>query len=133
MWNRRVGSTSSPEERALLRTRSPLHYANRIRRPVLIAQGANDPRVVQAESDQMAAELQRCGVEVVYLVFPDEGHSFVQMPNLLAFFAAVEMFLAKHLGGQFEPPDANVRRSTMTIEAGVQSLPGLAAALRGDD
>jgi dipeptidyl aminopeptidase/acylaminoacyl peptidase len=124
MWNRRLGSTSSPEERAALRSRSPLHYANRIRSPVLIAQGANDPRVVQAESDQMAAELQRCAVEVIYLVFPDEGHSFVQMPNLLAFFAAVEMFLAKHLGGRFEPPDTHVRRSSMRIEAGAELLRG---------
>lgn len=124
MWNRRVGSTSSPEEREALRSRSPLRYADRIRSPVLIAQGANDPRVVQAESDQMAAELQRCAVEVVYLVFPDEGHSFVQMPNLLAFFAAVELFLGKHLGGRCEPPDAHVRRSSLSIEAGAEFLPG---------
>lgn len=130
MWDRRVGNTRSADGRALLRSRSPLHHADRIRRPVLIGQGANDPRVVQAESDRMAGELQRCGVEVVYLVFPDEGHGFVQMSNQLAFFAAVEAFLARHLGGRCEPADDHVRRSTMRIQAGAHCLPELAAALR---
>jgi dipeptidyl aminopeptidase/acylaminoacyl peptidase len=65
-------------------------------------QGAKDPRVLQAESEQIVAALEDAGVVHEYLLFPDEGHSFVKPENRLRFFAAVEDFLARYLGGQVE-------------------------------
>ncbi|WP_019903097.1 prolyl oligopeptidase family serine peptidase [Methylobacterium sp. 77] len=87
---------------ALLRERSPVHQADRIRAPLLIAQAANDPRVRQDESDQMVAALEAKAVPVTYLLFPDEGHGFVRPDHRLAFYAAAEAFLARHLGGREE-------------------------------
>jgi dipeptidyl aminopeptidase/acylaminoacyl peptidase len=73
-----------------------------IKRPILIAQGANDPRVKQAESEQIVAALAEAGVEHEYLLFPDEGHGFAKPENRLRFYAAAEVFLARHLGGRVE-------------------------------
>jgi dipeptidyl aminopeptidase/acylaminoacyl peptidase len=69
---------------------------------MLIAQGANDPRVSQAESEQIVAALRAHGVEHEYLLFPDEGHGFAKPENRLSFYAAAEAFLARHLGGRAE-------------------------------
>lgn len=88
---------------ALIRERSPVYFADRIKAPLLIVQGANDPRVKQAESDQMVAAMERGGIPVTYLLFPDEGHGLVRPANRLAFFARAEEFLARHLGGRCEP------------------------------
>jgi dipeptidyl aminopeptidase/acylaminoacyl peptidase len=88
-------------------SRSPLSKAGDIRIPLLIAQGANDPRVKQAESEQIVAVLQEKGIDHEYMLFPDEGHGFAKPENRLKFYAAAEQFLAKHLGGRFEPgPEA---------------------------
>jgi dipeptidyl aminopeptidase/acylaminoacyl peptidase len=84
----------------LLEERSPYFHADEIKIPILIAQGANDPRVKQAESDQIVERLKANGIEHQYLLFPDEGHGFKQPANLETFSAAVEAFLAKHLGGR---------------------------------
>jgi dipeptidyl aminopeptidase/acylaminoacyl peptidase len=98
----RVGDVD--HEQDFLRSRSPLFRADRIKIPVLIAQGANDPRVKQAESEQIVAALKRAGKPVEYLVFPDEGHGFVRPENRLKFYAAAEAFLAQHLHtGRAEP------------------------------
>jgi len=70
---------------------------------LLIAQGANDPRVVKAESDQMVEALQSKGKPVEYLVFPDEGHGFARPENRLKYYSAAEAFLGKYLGGRSEP------------------------------
>jgi dipeptidyl aminopeptidase/acylaminoacyl peptidase len=67
---------------------------------MLIAQGANDPRVKQAESEQIVAAMEQKGIDYEYLLFPDEGHSFAKPDNRLKFYAAAERFLAKHLGGR---------------------------------
>jgi dipeptidyl aminopeptidase/acylaminoacyl peptidase len=75
---------------------------DQIRIPVLIAQGANDPRVKQAEAEQVVAALERAGVDYEYLLFPDEGHGFAKPENRLRFYAAAEAFLAKQLGGRAE-------------------------------
>ncbi len=100
MMHRRVGH---PEmDREMLIARSPLHAVDRIRIPLLIAQGANDPRVKQAESEQIVAALQEKGIDHEYLLFPDEGHGFAKPGNRLKFYAAAERFLAKHLGGRNE-------------------------------
>ena len=73
-----------------------------IRIPLLIAQGANDPRVKQAESEQIVAALREAGIDHEYLLFPDEGHGFAKPENRLRFYAAAERFLARHLGGRAE-------------------------------
>jgi dipeptidyl aminopeptidase/acylaminoacyl peptidase len=101
-FDRRVGKVETEEE--FLRSRSPLFKASQIKAPLLIGQGANDPRVKQAESDQIVEALRKSGKPVEYLVFPDEGHGFARPENRLKFFAATEAFLAKYLGGRAEPP-----------------------------
>ncbi|GJE17534.1 alpha/beta hydrolase family protein [Methylobacterium marchantiae] len=105
--HRAIGDPDTEEGLALLRERSPVFMADRIRSPLLIAQGANDPRVRQDESDQMVAAMEAKGIPVTYLLFPDEGHGFVRPDNRLAFFAAAEAFLARHLGGRAEPLEAD--------------------------
>jgi dipeptidyl aminopeptidase/acylaminoacyl peptidase len=97
---KRVGN---PETEAdFLWSRSPLSRAGDIRIPLLIAQGANDPRVKQAESEQIVAALKDAGIDYEYLLFPDEGHGFAKPKNRLKFYAAAERFLARYLGGRFE-------------------------------
>lgn len=103
MFTRAIGDPETEEGRALIRERSPVNMADRIATPLLIVQGANDPRVKQAESDQMADAMAANGVPVTYLLFPDEGHGFVRPDNRLAFSAKAEAFLARHLGGRLEP------------------------------
>ncbi|MBS1262368.1 MAG: Dipeptidyl aminopeptidase BIII [Calditrichaeota bacterium] len=85
-----------------LRGRSPLYHADKIRIPLLIGQGANDPRVKQAESDQIVEELRKRGIEVEYVVYPDEGHGFAKPENRIDFYRRAERFLARHLGGRVE-------------------------------
>jgi dipeptidyl aminopeptidase/acylaminoacyl peptidase len=94
----------NPETEAdFLWSRSPLSRVDRIRIPLLIAQGANDPRVKQAESEQIVAALREKGIPHEYLLFPDEGHGFARPENRLRFYAVAERFLAEHLGGRCEP------------------------------
>jgi dipeptidyl aminopeptidase/acylaminoacyl peptidase len=99
-FHRRVGDPAVDEE--FLWSRSPLSRASSIRIPLLIAQGANDPRVKQAESEQIVAALREAGIDHEYLLFPDEGHGFAKPENRLRFYAAAERFLARHLGGRVE-------------------------------
>jgi dipeptidyl aminopeptidase/acylaminoacyl peptidase len=101
MLNERVG-----EDPAFLAAQSPLSRAADIRVPLLIGQGANDPRVRQAESDQIVAAMRRNGIPVTYAVFEDEGHGFANPANSLRFFAAAETFLGEALGGRVQPPKA---------------------------
>jgi len=102
MFRVRVGDKET--EREFLESRSPLFKADQIRIPMLIAQGANDPRVKQAEAEQIVNALRAKGKEVDYLLFPDEGHGFARPENRMAFYAAAEQFLARHIGGRAEPP-----------------------------
>jgi len=97
----RMGDLEADEE--FLKSRSPLFLADRIRRPLLIGQGANDPRVKQAESDQIVAAMRKANLPVEYLVYADEGHAFARPENRIHFFARAEQFLARHLGGRAEP------------------------------
>ncbi len=99
-FHRRVGDPAVDAD--FLWSRSPLSRAADIKIPLLIAQGANDPRVKQAESEQIVAALAQAGVEHEYLLFPDEGHGFAKPENRLRFYAAAEHFLARHLGGRAE-------------------------------
>jgi dipeptidyl aminopeptidase/acylaminoacyl peptidase len=101
----RVGDVEKEEE--FLKSRSPLFKADRIKVPLLIAQGANDPRVKQAESEQIVAAMRKANKPVEYMLFPDEGHGFARPENRLKFIAAAESFLAKYLsGGRVEPESA---------------------------
>jgi dipeptidyl aminopeptidase/acylaminoacyl peptidase len=100
MIYRRVGNPNT--EIDFLKSRSPLFRVDQIQIPLLIAQGANDPRVVQAESEQIVAAMKEKGLDYEYLLFPDEGHGFVRPENRLKFYAAAEKFLAKHLGGRYK-------------------------------
>src|ERR1700761_1714155 len=97
---KRVGNPETDAE--FLWSRSPLSRARDIRIPLLIAQGANDPRVKQAESEQIVAALTEAGIDHEYLLFPDEGHGFAKPENRIKFYTAAERFLAKYLGGRYE-------------------------------
>jgi len=99
-FHRRVGDPAADAD--FLWSRSPLSRVSEIRIPLLIAQGANDPRVKQAESEQIVAALKEAGIDYEYLLFPDEGHGFAKPENRLKFYAAAERFLARHLGGRAE-------------------------------
>ena len=97
------------EEQKFLKSRSPLFKADHVRIPVLIGQGANDPLVPKAQSDQMVEALRKAGKPVEYLLFPDEGHGLSRLENRLKFYAAMETLLAKHLGGgRFEPSSSGI-------------------------
>ena len=111
-FHRRMGNPETPAGLALLKARSPLNSAERIARPLLIGQGANDPRVKQAESDQIVAAMQARGIPVTYVLFPDEGHGFARPENNIAFNAITEEFLGQTLGGRVEPVGGTVAAST---------------------
>lgn len=99
-WFRYVGDPEDPEQLADLEARSPLNRVDDIIAPLLVIQGANDPRVTKAESDQIVAALRARGVEVEYLVKDDEGHGFVKPENRMEAYGAIERFFAAHLGGR---------------------------------
>lgn len=100
-FHRRVGHPETDVD--LLWERSPLSRVADIRIPLLIAQGANDPRVKMSESDQIVEALRERGIPHTYLVYEDEGHGFKKPENAMAFQAEAERFLAEHLGGRCEP------------------------------
>ncbi len=126
----RVGDVTTEAGRKFLEERSPLTHVTQIRRPLLIGQGANDPRVKQAESDQIVKAMEERKIPVTYVLFPDEGHGFARPPNRLAFNAVAEAFLARHLGGRYEPIGTAFEGSTITVPAGAADVPGLSAALK---
>ena len=97
----RVGNLDTESD--FLKSRSPLFFIDRIQKPLLIGQGANDPRVKQPESDQIVEAMQKAGKPVEYVLYPDEGHGFARPENRLHFYAVAEEFLAKYLGGRCEP------------------------------
>jgi len=110
-FHKRMGDSE-----AILKEQSPLFKAEQIKAPLLIGQGANDPRVNKAESDQIVAAMRKNGKAVQYYVFPDEGHGFARPTNNMAFNAASEEFLAKYLGGRFEPPTAEENKLLQSIK-----------------
>ena len=124
-----MGDPTTPEGQALLKERSPLYKAHQIKRPLLIGQGANDPRVNVAESEQIVNAMKEKGIPVTYVVFPDEGHGFARPVNNIAFNAITENFLAKCLGGRAEPIGTALKGSTAKVEHGAEFAPGLSEAL----
>ena len=125
LWKTRMGDFDTPEGLQLLQERSPLNKADRIVRPLLIAQGANDVRVKSSESDQIVAAMQAHRIPVTYLSYPDEGHGLTRPENRRSFAAVAEAFLAAHLGGRFEPVGDDFEGSTLEFKAGHDLIPGL--------
>jgi dipeptidyl aminopeptidase/acylaminoacyl peptidase len=103
VFNVRLGEVDNPKDAELIRKASPLNSADRIIRPLLVGQGANDPRVKQAESEQIVAAIERNRGKVIYVVYPDEGHGFARPENRTDFNARAEAFLGTYLGGRAEP------------------------------
>ncbi|MBO0748945.1 MAG: S9 family peptidase [Porphyrobacter sp.] len=124
-FHERMGNPDTPEGLQLLKDRSPLHKADRIVKPLLIGQGANDPRVKQSESDQIVEAMQQHGIPVTYVVFPDEGHGFARPENNIAFTAIAEAFLSSCLGGRAEPFEGELGKSTAEIRTGADYVAGL--------
>lgn len=131
MMYTRVGNPTTEDGAALLTDRSPLHHVDNIQRPLLIGQGANDPRVKQAESDQIVDAMTAKGIPVTYVLYPDEGHGFARPDNSLSFFAIAEVFLSQHLNNdRYQPlPDA-FDGSSVAVPAGADGVPGLPEALQ---
>ena len=100
-WRLRVGDVEG--DPAWNERISPLFHADRIRAPLLIVHGANDPRVMQAESDRIVEAVRANGGRAIYVVYPDEGHGLARDDNLMDFMGRVEEFLGEHLGGRVEP------------------------------
>ena len=125
VWKTRMGDYTTEEGRKFLETRSPLNRVDRIMRPLLIGQGANDPRVKASESDQIVKVMQERGIPVTYLYYSDEGHGFRRPENRRSFNAVVEAFLARHLGGTFEPVGEDFLGSTIEFRAGRELIPGI--------
>jgi len=129
VFAKRMGDHRTEEGKALLIERSPLTQVDKINRPLLIGQGANDPRVKQAESDQIVQAMQEKDIPVTYVLFPDEGHGFARPANNLSFFAVAEAFLSKVIGGRYEPIGDDFQGSSIQVPTGAEDVPGLAEAL----
>jgi dipeptidyl aminopeptidase/acylaminoacyl peptidase len=117
LFDVRMGNIDDPKDADLIKNASPLFKAENIKRPLLIGQGANDPRVKQAESEQIVAAIERNGGRVSYVLYPDEGHGFARPENRVDFNARAEAFLAENLGGRCEP-------------VGAERIPGSTAVVR---
>lgn len=119
VFHLRMGDPGTPEGLAQLEKQSPLNSATRIKAPLLVVQGANDPRVNKFESDQIVVALRERGFAVEYIVAPDEGHGFARPVNNMAMLAAAEKFLAKHLGGRYQEsmkPEVATRLKEITVD-----------------
>lgn len=126
---RRMGDPETDEGKAWLTERSPLSRVDAIRKPLLIGQGANDPRVKQDESDQIVDAMTAKNIPVTYVLFPDEGHGFARPENNKAFNAVAEGFLSQCLAGRAQPIGAEFAGSSITVPTGAEGVPGLAEAL----
>jgi dipeptidyl aminopeptidase/acylaminoacyl peptidase len=125
LWKVRMGDYTTEAGRQFLEERSPLNRVDRIVRPLLIGQGANDVRVKASESEQIVAAMQRHGIPVTYVFYPDEGHGLGRPENRSSFAAVVEAFLAAHLGGRCEPIGDDFKDSTIEFKAGRELILGL--------
>ncbi|KZK77110.1 Prolyl tripeptidyl peptidase precursor [Pseudovibrio sp. Ad46] len=121
----RLGDFTTEEGCAFLKERSPLTHVGKIEKPLLIVQGGKDVRVKPPESEQIVSAMQDHGIPVTYGLFPDEGHGIQKMHNRRAYHAMVELFLAKHLGGQQEAIGTDLEGSSLQILAGRDLIDGL--------
>ena len=119
LFYQRMGNPTTPEGKALLVERSPLTSASKIKTPLLILQGLNDPRVNHAESEQIVIALRDRGFPVEYILIPDEGHGFARPVNNMASVMATEIFFAKYLGGRDQTdgtPEVMARLKEVTVD-----------------
>jgi len=127
-WYRRVGNPDKPGDRERLLAASPITRMDQIQRPLLIAQGANDPRVTRKESDSIVRAMVEKKIPVTYVVYDDEGHGFARPENRISFYAISEAFLSRCLGGRAEPittfPGAHIE-----VPQGAKQIPGLTQAI----
>jgi dienelactone hydrolase len=126
LFYERMGDPNTPEGKAQLLRQSPLTAADKIKTPLLVIQGANDPRVTKRESDQIVIALRDRGFPVEYLVAPDEGHGFARPVNNMAMFALAEKFLAKYLSGRYQEtmtPEVAQRLKEVTVDPKTVTLP----------
>ena len=128
----RVGDIDTEEGKQVLLKRSPLTLVDKIARPLLIGQGANDPRVTQLEADQIVDAMRAKNIPVTYVLYPDEGHGFSLEPNRMSFNAVTEEFLAQHLEGRFEPVGKDLEGSSIHVPVGADGVPGIGKALPSD-
>lgn len=126
-----IGDMETEEGMSLLQERSPINNVDNISKPLLIGQGANDPRVKQAESDQIVEAMKAKEIPVTYVLYPDEGHGFQKPENNLSFFAVAESFLAECQGGRSQPIGDDFVNSSIQVPHGAEYVPGLAEALGG--
>lgn len=113
------------DDKEFLREGSPIYKVDKISKPLLIAQGKNDIRVIESESTQIVEAMKKNQKPVLYVMFPDEGHAFVKIENDLAFYAIMEAFLAKELGGRFQAIGDDVKNSSAIIVEGKDLIEGL--------
>src|SRR5438105_12247914 len=119
IFNERMGNPNTPAGKAQLERQSPLNSANKIKAPLLVVQGANDPRVNRAESEQIVIALRDRGFPVEYILAPDEGHGFARPINNLVLYTTAEKFLANHLGGRYQEsmtPAITERMAVLTVD-----------------
>jgi len=118
-WYRFVGDPAKPDDRKDMWARSPLSRVDQITTPLVIVQGANDPRVTKKESDQLAVALRQRGVKVQYLLAANEGHGFLNPDNRLALYHTMERFFAQYLKGRVQantPAGVDARIKAMTVD-----------------
>ncbi len=119
IFHERMGNPNTPAGKAQLERQSPLNSAAKIKAPLLVVQGANDPRVNRAESEQIVIALRDRGFPVEYILAPDEGHGFARPINNLVLYTSAEKFLAKHLGGRYQEsmtPAITERMTVLTVD-----------------
>ncbi|HJU38159.1 MAG TPA: S9 family peptidase, partial [Tahibacter sp.] len=127
---KRVGDPRTEDGKKLLAERSPLSRVDAIKKPLLIGQGANDPRVKQPESDQIVEAMKKKNIPVTYVLFPDEGHGFQRPENSKAFYAVAEGFLSQCMGGRAQPIGDDFAGSSIGVPQGADGVPGLVEALK---
>lgn len=126
LFHKRMGDPDTPEGQEQMRRQSPFFHAENIKAPLLVGQGANDPRVKKAESDQIVVAMRDLGLPVEYMNFPDEGHGFRNPDNNTAFLAVSEKFMARHLGGRYQeevPENLQEIIDKVTVDISTVKLP----------
>jgi dipeptidyl aminopeptidase/acylaminoacyl peptidase len=134
MFYQRMGDPNTAEGKAQLNRQSPLNSATRIKTPLLVVQGANDPRVNKREADQIVVALRDRGFPVEYIVAPDEGHGFHRPVNNMAMISEAEKFFAKYLGGRYQEsatPEVAQRLKEITLDVKTVTLPTKVEAAAG--
>ncbi|MBA2528057.1 MAG: prolyl oligopeptidase family serine peptidase [Pyrinomonadaceae bacterium] len=134
LFHQRMGDPTTPEGKAQLERQSPINHATKIKTPLLVVQGANDPRVTKREADQIVIALRDRGFPVEYINAPDEGHGFARPINNLAMVASAEKFLAKYIGGRYQEgakPEVAARLKEITVDVKTVTLPKKVEAMAG--